>query len=261
MILLLGGTSDARPIAWRLVEAGLRVLVSQASDVPLDVGTHPNIESRSGRLDEQSLAALIDARGIQAIVDATHPYATVIHAAAHRVAAAKGIPCFRFVRPTVIKVGTPGAEFAPDHAAAAVAAFCRGRPVLLTTGTKHLMPYVEESRRTGLSLVVRALDDRASLDACRRAGVPAEQIIAGRGPFSVEANRQQLRAFAIGVLVMKDSGAAGGTSEKLQAARSEGCEVIVIARPAADDEGAFSELETLAAALANFRTEGDCNVS
>ncbi len=35
MILLLGGTSDAAPLARQLAQAGYRVLVSQATDTPL----------------------------------------------------------------------------------------------------------------------------------------------------------------------------------------------------------------------------------
>ena len=37
---------------------------------------------------------------------------------------------------------TAGVQFAPDHAAAARAAFAFGQPVLLTTGTRNLAPYV-----------------------------------------------------------------------------------------------------------------------
>ena len=40
MILLLGGTSSTAEIALGLAAAGYRVLVSQATDVPLDVGRH-----------------------------------------------------------------------------------------------------------------------------------------------------------------------------------------------------------------------------
>ena len=53
-----------------------------------------------------------------------------------------------------------------------------------------------------------------------------------------------------GVLVTKDSGAAGGTAEKLQAARAEGCDVIVIARPALGNRQGFTEVDALLTALA-----------
>ena len=257
MILLLGGTSDTRPIAMRLAERGYRVLVSQATDVPLEAGAHPNVETRSGPLDEHNLAELVDRRKIGAMVDATHPYAAAIHAAAARVAEEKDIPCFRFVRPAAVDAATPDVEFAPDHPAAAVAAFRRGRPVLLTTGTRNLAPYVAQSRRTGLPLIVRVLDRSDSLEACLDAGIPPEHILAGRGPFSLADNRRQIRAFGVGVLVTKDSGAAGGTAEKLEAARAEGCEIIVVTRPDIGNKPIFADVDALIEALAHTCVRND----
>ncbi len=243
MILLLGGTSDTLPIALRLAERGHRVLVSKATDVPLAVGDHPQIETRHGRLDDRNLADLLDERAIRAIVDATHPYAVAIRAMARRAAEAHGIPYLTFVRPPAVDPAALGVEFAPDHRSAARRAFGRGRPVLLTTGTRNLDPYVEESRRTSVPLIVRALDHPQSLDVCRRAGIPPERMLAGRGPFSVEENRRHLHEFDIGVLVTKDSGFAGGVLEKLEAARAENCHVIVVARPVVASERAFTEIE------------------
>ena len=251
MILLLGGTSDTSPIALRMAQEDYRVLVSRATDVPLETAEHPNIETRCGPLDHRGLRELVDRRAIRAIVDATHPYAVGIRATASRVAKEKRIPYLSFVRPAAVDSTTPGMQFAPDHPAAAAAAFRRGRPVLLTTGTRNLGPYVEQARRTGLPLIVRALDHPESLDACRRAGIPPEHVLACRGPFSVEENRRHLRAFGIGVLVTKDGGAAGGTAEKLQAARAEGCEVVVVARPELEEERAFTDIEAIIQALAD----------
>ena len=163
----------------------------------------------------------------------------------------RNIPYLSFVRLPSVGDAAADIEFAPDHAAAAVAAFARGLPVLLTTGTRNLVPYVEQARRTGLPLVVRALDHPDSLRACLQAGVPRERILAGRGPFSTEENRQTLRAFGIGVLVTKDSGASGGTAEKIEAARAEGCHVVVVARPELGTEDAYANVDSLLAALAD----------
>jgi precorrin-6A/cobalt-precorrin-6A reductase len=251
MILLLGGTSDTPPVARRLAESGYRVLVSQATDVPLATGCHPNIEGRAGRLDEHNLGELLDHRGIRAIVDATHPYAVGIRAMASRVADDKGIPYLCFVRPAAIDPSMLGVEIVADHPAAAIAAFGRGRPVLLTTGTRNLGPYVERARAARLPLVVRVLDHPESLDACLRAGIPREHVLLGRGPFSIEDNRRHICTFGIGVLVTKDSGVAGGVIEKLQAAQAENCAVVVVARPAIGDHKAFTDADALVAALAD----------
>jgi precorrin-6A/cobalt-precorrin-6A reductase len=231
MILLLGGTSDTAPIALALAEQGHRVLVSKATEIPLEVGEHLRIETRCGPLDDDGLARLVRERGIRAIVDATHPYAVTIRARAHRVAQCLAIPHLTFVRPPSFTAGTPGVEFAVDHVAAARLAFADHRPVLLTIGARHLEPYARQAARTGIPLVVRALNGDASHAACRAAGLNDACIVSGRGPFSVEENRRQIRGFGIGVLVSKDSGEAGGSEQKLAAARAENCRLIVVARP------------------------------
>ena len=253
MILLLGGTSHTAALALGLARSGYHVLVSRATDVPLEVGDHPHIETRCGALDDQELAELVRQWRVRAIVDATHPYAEEIHARARRVAAGLGLPYLPFIRLASIVPGAPQVTFADDHVAAAQLAFADGRPVLLTTGSRHLAPYVTESRRTGVPLVARVLDHPTSLAACREAGLPADRIVSDRGPFSVAENRRQIRLFGIGVLVTKDSGEAGGSIEKLDAARAEGCRVIVVQRPATTDTESYTSVDALVAALDRLR--------
>ena len=249
MILLLGGTSDTQTIAEQLAGHGFRVLVSQATETPLDVGRHEAIERRRGPLDDRGLAELIERRGIRVVVDATHPYAAEMHARARRVAAAMGLPCLSFVRPAAIGPDEPGVEFAADHNAAAAAAFAQGRAVLLTTGSNHLTPYVDCVRRTGQRLVVRVLGNPQSLAACRAAGLSAADILTGRGPFSVDENRRQIRMLDAGAMVTKDSGLAGGALEKLAAARLEACRLVVVRRPEGVEQAALADPAALVEAV------------
>jgi precorrin-6A/cobalt-precorrin-6A reductase len=249
MILLLGGTSDTAPLAQRLAEAGQRVLVSTATDITLRVGDPALVERRSGPLDDTGLEALIRQQSVRIIVDATHPYATAIRERARRIAAEQGLRYLTLMRPSVIAPDEPIVEFAADHEDAARLAFSHGRPVLLTTGSKNLTPYAARAETSRLPLVVRVLDHADSLAACRRAGIPVGRILAGRGPFTVEQNQQDIRRFGIGVLVTKDSGDSGGTREKLAAARREQCRVVALRRPALDARDAFADVDALIAAL------------
>lgn len=249
MILLLGGTSDAPPIARRLAEAGYRVLVSQATSTPVKMPPHPLLESRQGALSEEELAAILDQRAVRAVVDAAHPYAATIHVLARRTADARGVPYFRFERPPAIPPDAPGVLFADDHPSAARLAFSFGQGVLLTIGTRHLASYVDQWRQTGVPLFARVLDAPESLAECRRLGLGEDRILQGRGPFGIEENRRQIHTHAIGVLVTKDSGLAGGAAEKLAAARAEGSRVVCVRRPETPTEGAFSDIDALLAAV------------
>ena len=240
MILLLGGTSDAKPIAQALAQAGQGVLVSLATDEPLDVGDHPNIRRRSGPMDAAALGALVGQENITAIVDATHPYAVGIRSTASGVAARLGVPYFSYVRDGRQQGPSGRIHVVADHEEAAAAAFSFGRAVLLTTGSRHLACYVEQSRQAGVALIARVLPRSDSLEACRAAGIDPAHVIAAKGPFSVEQNREHIRQFGIGVLVTKDSGEAGGGPAKLEAAEREGSQTVLIGRPSLPGEGLTS---------------------
>ncbi|MFW5856328.1 MAG: precorrin-6A/cobalt-precorrin-6A reductase, partial [Planctomycetota bacterium] len=94
MILLLGGTSETAPLATRLADAGYGVLVSTATETPLETGRHPRIRRRCGRLDAEALAALAVEIDASALVDAAHPYAEALHRNATLAADATGLPLF-----------------------------------------------------------------------------------------------------------------------------------------------------------------------
>jgi precorrin-6A/cobalt-precorrin-6A reductase len=249
MILLLGGTSEAGPLALRLAELGYSVLVSQATSVPMALPAHPRIEQRTGPLDDRALAELVRVRRIRAVLDATHPYATQAHATARSVAQRLGLVYVRYVRPRSVTGDRPGVQLAATHEQAAQKAFALGRPVLLTIGSRRLGPYVQESRRTGLTLFARVLDDPASIQACRAAGLSLDQIITGRGPFHEADNRALIRRVAAGVLVTKDGGEAGGVPAKLRAAEAEACQVVAVARPSAADDDAVGSFEEFVQSL------------
>jgi precorrin-6A/cobalt-precorrin-6A reductase len=244
MILLLGGTAETAVLAARLAGAGYGVLVSTATGIALETGRHPRIERRTGRLDECGLAGLAGSRGIRAIVDAAHPYAEAAHASARKAALAARIPCYAYIRPPAVRRdGTM--SFARTHEEAAVLAFAPGRPVLLTTGSRNLIPYAAAARRSGTPLVVRVLDTPESLQACIQAGIPAGSIVTGRGPFSLEENRRIIRDFGIGVIVTKDGGIPGGVHAKIEAAHREGCILVVLSRPPVPGGNAFDSIDAL----------------
>ncbi len=249
MILLLGGTSEAGRIAAALEKAGIGVVVSTATGLASSVRESRLVRVRTGMLNEAGLSALIRECGARAVVDATHPYAVEISRNARLAAGRAVLPLLRFLREPAV-TGKSEADVADDHEEAARRAFASGRPVLLTIGTRHLAPYLRAARAAGVPVFARVLPAPESREACERAGLPAANLIAGRGPFSVEENLALIRRLGIGVLVTKDGGAAGGVPEKLEAARRAGCTVVVVARPAEgpQDGALFRDLQSLVSA-------------
>ncbi|ABA87730.1 cobalt-precorrin-6A reductase [Syntrophotalea carbinolica DSM 2380] len=234
MIMLLGGTSETAPLATALLETGYRVLVSTATDAPLPLPGHPSLERRHGRLDAAAMANLMRQRGVRVLIDAAHPYAAQARTQAQQATAALDLPYLRWERPATDFDGF-AVTWADDHTQAARLACADGRPVLLTTGSRHLAPYVAQARLTGVRLRARVLPHAESRNAVQQAGLAPEETIWGQGPFSVESNRSHIQQHGIGVLVTKDSGQAGGVPAKLQAAHLERCIVIVVRRPVSHD--------------------------
>ena len=248
MILVLGGTSDSVAVTMPLAEAGYEVLVSMASDIELNVGTHRRITRRRGRLDLAALVDLIEQKHVDAVVDVTHPYATDIRSIARQAALQANRPYLTYIRPSVIN-DTDEVIWAGDHEEAAELAFQFGRSVLLTTGSRNLTPYVKQSKLNETPLFARVLDCRESLEACLLEGLTEESVILGRGPFSIEENCQHIRYCDAGVIVTKDGGQPSGLRAKLKATEIEQCRVVVVDRPTLEADNAFDDIETLLKAL------------
>jgi precorrin-6x reductase len=90
------------------------------------------------------------------------------------------------------------------------------------------------------------------MENCRRAGIHEENIIGGRGPFSLDDNLSAIRRYDVGVIVTKDSGVAGGVQEKIEAARIAGCRMVVLQRPKESGEATFSSISELIDAVSGL---------
>jgi precorrin-6A/cobalt-precorrin-6A reductase len=231
VILLLGGTSDARELAAGLRHAGYDVLVSAASDYGARLVGPTGAEVRCGPLDEEELERLVT--GSDAVVDATHPFAERISVAAAQACGRIGRPYLRLERPAGdLPAGTVRAANAAEAARlAAELARDRGGAILLTVGSKTVDAYALAAREAGVRLVARVLPIPESLAACAAAGLEPRDVIAMQGPASAELDVALLRHVGAVVLVTKESGAAGGLDEKLRAVELAGATAVVVERP------------------------------
>ncbi|MEE8484253.1 MAG: precorrin-6A reductase [Nitrospinota bacterium] len=248
LILLLGGTSETAEIADALAARGFLVLVSTATDNELDVGMSRKIKKRAGRMDESEMSALIKEKEISAVVDATHPFAEIVSETAKTSAKESGVPYFRFAR-SAQDYDYEKIIWVKNHKEAANAAFKAGKPPLLTTGSRNLAPYMEQSRKTGIKIVARVLPHGESRKSCRDAGLSEASVIFARGPFTVKENLELIKKFGIGTVVTKDSGKAGGVIEKVEAAKTAGCIVVLIERPDDGGSNSFESVEELVDSL------------
>ena len=220
-VLILGGTSEARELAARLIaRTGLRVVSSLAGrvrDPALPAG-----EVRVGGFGGASgLAAWLTDQHIDAVVDATHPFAEGISANAVQACRQVGIPLLRVVRPAWLPGEADAWHEARTLADAASLLPSLGRRVFLTTGRQDLAAFAP-LRQTWF--LIRCVDPPTGPLP------PQRQVILARGPYDAAAERALMRQHRIDVLVTKNSGGEL-TAGKLAAARDLGIDVVMVSRP------------------------------
>ncbi|MHB0934771.1 MAG: precorrin-6A reductase [Armatimonadota bacterium] len=246
MILILGGTSDAREIARSLTECGHAVELTTVNDYAAELVTG-DVSVRVGALDEAGLRTLT--AGADAVIDATHPFATAISALAIAVCAACDVPYLRFERPgSALPPHVHVADTAQQAAVLAVEQ-ARGGTIFLTVGSKTLAPYVQATHAAGCRIVARILPVQASLAECERLGLPPRDIIGMQGPTTLELETALLRYVDASVLVTKESGLTGGVLEKIAAAEAVDIPCIVVRRPRLDYPLVVSSLDDVLAKL------------
>jgi precorrin-6A/cobalt-precorrin-6A reductase len=216
-VLLLGGTSEARALAAQLHQ-DVDVINSLAGRVPdpaLPVG-----EVRIGGFGGvDGLRRWLSQAHVDAVVDATHPFAATITAHAAAVCGELGMPHLVLARPAwdpgdaiVVRSDTEAAE--------TVAAKPYSR-VFLTTGRSGTVAFAD----VDAWFLIRAVTAPDANALPRR-----HQLVLSRGPYRYDDELALLRDNHVDALVTKNSGGAM-TRPKLDAASALGVAVVMVDRP------------------------------
>ena len=220
-ILVLGGTTEARRLAEDLVAVdGMRVTSSLAGRVARP--KLPPGEVRVGGFGgADGMAEWLRAHHVDAVIDATHPFAGTISFNAASAAAAVHVPLLALRRPGWVPVEGDRWHVVESLPAAARLLPELGRRVFLTTGRMGLAAF---AGLDSLWFLMRSVD-------APEAPYPSRmEVLLERGPFSLEGERELIRRHRVDVLVTKDSGGEA-TAPKLTAAREAGIPVVVVGRP------------------------------
>ncbi len=220
-VLLLGGTSEARELA-ELLHPKVDVISSLAGRVPnpaLPVG-----EVRIGGFGgvDGLRRWLVESR-VDAVVDATHPYAATITEHAAEACGALRIPHLVVARPA-----WPQGDAIPATSDADAVKAVRDRGftrVFLTTGRSGVDVFSD----VDAWFLIRAVTapDPHSLP-------PRHEVVLSRGPYRYEDEHALLAEHRIDCLVTKNSG-GDMTRPKLDAAAALGVPVVMVDRPALPD--------------------------
>ncbi|WP_137988354.1 cobalt-precorrin-6A reductase [Streptomyces vilmorinianum] len=219
-VLILGGTTEARALAAALhPHPGVRVTSSLAGRV-----AQPRLPAGEVRVGGfggvEGLVDWVREHHVDAVIDATHPFAERISFNAARAAATAHVPLLALRRPGWVPVEGDDWHQVASLEEAAGALDGLGERVFLTTGRMGLAAFAACPQW----FLVRSVD-------APEPPMPARtEILLDRGPFTLEGERELLSRHRVDVLVTKDSGGAA-TAPKLRAAREAGIPVVVVRRP------------------------------
>jgi precorrin-6A/cobalt-precorrin-6A reductase len=221
-VLILGGTAEARYLAGRLADrADLTVTLSLAgrTAAPLPQPVPVRIGGFGGAV---GLVDYLVSGRIDALIDATHPYASRMSANAVAAARWTGVPLVTLKRPPWVAVEGDRWTEVGDVRAALASLGPLPVSVFVTLGRSELAPLVEVPQHHYLIRSVDPVEPPLSL--------PHASYVTARGPFAEADDRALMTAHRIAVVIAKNSGGTA-TYGKIAAARALGIPVILLRRP------------------------------
>ena len=230
-IIIFGGTTEGKELAIDLAKAQIPSIYLVATDYgKMVIDDDPFIDVRIGRLDSGQMKELFEKEKPLAIVDSTHPYAELVKKEIDD--ARKNLSDIRFFRVhrSNEKIDASDARFFESARDCAKALLETKGTVFLTTGSKDIPEFCREKSLLE-RLVVRVIPNSESLKICYDNGLLGKQIIAMQGPFSYDVNLTFFKNYDAKVVVLKESGKAGGELERIQAARDAKAQIFIIKRP------------------------------
>ncbi|HEY4022245.1 MAG TPA: cobalt-precorrin-6A reductase [Pseudonocardiaceae bacterium] len=219
-VLILGGTAEARQLAAALSQSRSIEFVSSLAGRVRDPALPVGPKRIGGFGGIEGLVRYLRTEGVDAVVDATHPFAEVMTQHAERACVRLGLPLRVLRRPGWTGDWHRVASIAdvPDRITALVP---DGGCVFLTTGRGDLAVFAGDAKHRYL---VRMVDPPEE-------ALPAKsELVLDRGPYTVAGERELMRTHQVALLVTKDSGGEL-TSAKLTAAGQLGVPVLMVSRP------------------------------
>ncbi|MBI3446316.1 MAG: cobalt-precorrin-6A reductase [Magnetospirillum sp.] len=225
-LLILGGTAEAFELAERMVEKpNLRVLSSLAGRT--NAPRLPPGQIRIGGFGGASgLSEFLRTERIDAVVDATHPFASRMGWNADRACTAMSTPLLRLERPAWQRQKADRWDEVGSWDEAAERLRRHASRAFLALGRLDLDAFAELD---GIWCLIRSVE-RPDLPP----GLAQSTLVSSRGPFTLEGDLALLREHRIDTIACKNSGGPIGYA-KIEAARQLGLRVVMRQRPPRPD--------------------------
>lgn len=237
---LIAGTTEGRRLARELGGSDVLIYISLATDYGRwFIEKKENLVVNVQRLNKDEMVSFIRDKGVDCVIDATHPYAQEVTKNIAGACRETKTEYFRLLRPKSKKGDFLYAENS-GHAAQILAEM-PGK-IFLTCGSKEIEAFTSIPDYNN-RIYLRVLPEPAAIQKCLSLGYKPMNIICMQGPFSKELNRAMMKQIRADIMVTKDSGPTGGFQEKVEAASMLGLTIIVIGRPPEEEGYTYAQLK------------------
>ena len=212
MILVFGGTTEGRKAAEVLEEAGsLYYYSTKMGEQELTLHHGVRID---GAMDAEAMKAFCCNHQIRLIVDAAHPFASMLHQTIGKVASDMRIPVIRYDR--IYPQRDPDITWIGDYLEVPTDI----HTLLATTGVQSISK-LKWLEKLGVKVIYRILRRESSLLMAYEQGATDEQLCYYEDGLLPKAD----------AILLKESGLSGGFVEKVEEAKTKGMRIIVLKRP------------------------------
>lgn len=245
-VIIFAGTTEGRQLAEYLDSQKVSTYVCTATEYGESLIQRSKYLEVSGkRLSQEEMEQLFCEQNPLFVVDATHPYATVVSGQIKAACQTKNLRYIRLLREETNDMDQKADIVYVDSVSEACDYLEKTTgKIFVTTGSKELKHY---TKLTGYQdrVFARILSSKEAVNQVMELGFEGKNLICMQGPFSEELNYIMLKESNAKYLVTKEAGKNGGFLEKINAARRLFITSIVIGRPKEEEGFSFNEVISL----------------
>ena len=226
MILVFGGTTEGKKVATLLQQKAMPFVYSTKTNIAFPETTFASY--RHGALDRIQLKEYLMVNNIKLIINASHPFAELLHNTIASVAENLQIPVIRFGRQLLPKTKNSLVSYVNSYEEG-VTLLNENHRLLALTGVqsiKRLQAWWQQH-----TTYFRILNRSESLAIAAQSNFPKEQLILGLPSTDLESEISLITENNINIILTKETGNSGFLSTKIEAALETNTQIIIIRQP------------------------------
>lgn len=242
-VIIFAGTTEGRELAEYLDSQKVSTYVCTATEYGESLIHKSDYVHVSGkRLNQEEIIELLKDKKPYVVVDATHPYATVVSNLLKKACESLKVRYIRLLREETSILDKQADLVYVDSVGKACEYLKHTKGnVFVTTGSKELEEYTKLEHYKE-RVYARVLSGKEAMNQVMDLGFEGKNLICMQGPFSEEMNYMMLKETNSRYLVTKESGRNGGFLEKVNAANRLNIMTLVIGRPKEEKGHSFIQV-------------------